>query len=137
PGPPTRARGGHPGRPLGALAVPRAEPLLESVAGKPLRILVADPLDVRRAGLLLALHGRPWVEALAGARTLPDAIDAAERIQPHVALVGDPEIARALDVHTLLVRGGDGGEPGAILESLTAERGADAGQRSTSGSGIA
>src|SRR4051794_33239086 len=106
---PNRAAAVHAARRLGVLADHREDPAPEPVAAKPVRVLVADPLDVRRAGMLLALHGRPWVDAIAGARTLPDAIEAARRLQPHVALVGDAALSRALDVRTLLVRDDDGG----------------------------
>ena len=40
----------------------------------PVRVLVADPRDVRRAGVLLALQRLAWVEACAGARTEADAV---------------------------------------------------------------
>ncbi len=75
-----------------------------------------------------------------------------ERLQPHVALVGDPELSRALDLRTLLVRDDDGGTlaelraagaTGAVLQRWTAERIADAvqracrGPRDVGGSGVA
>ena len=65
-----RAGAVHAARRLGIVAdahEPFAEP------SEPLRVLVADPVDIRRAGVLLGLHGRPWVSACAGARTLADA----------------------------------------------------------------
>ena len=61
-----------------------------------MRVLVADRRDVRRTGVLLALHGRPWVEACRGARTADDALAAAAELRPDLVLVGDAELGRVL-----------------------------------------
>jgi DNA-binding NarL/FixJ family response regulator len=62
----------------------------------PVRVLVADRSDVRRAGVLLALLERPWVAARRGAGSDAEARIAAERLRPDVALVGDPRLSRRL-----------------------------------------
>lgn len=111
-------------------------------AGARLRVLVADADDVRRAGLLLALHGRPWLAGCAGARGVDDALDAARRLAPDIALVSDAEVGRALGVRTLLVRDGEAGVPtelraagaaGIVRQWWTSERLADAVQRACRG----
>ena len=76
-GAPNRAAAVHSARRLGVLADPR-EPF--TAPGEPARVLVADPVDVRRAGVLIALQGRDWVAASAGARTLEDALAVAEKL---------------------------------------------------------
>jgi DNA-binding NarL/FixJ family response regulator len=93
-GAPNRAAAVHTARRLGLLADCR-EPFrapLERV-----RVLVADPVDVRRAGVLLALQGRSWVATSAGARTVEDARDLAERLRPELVLAGSEEMALAFD----------------------------------------
>lgn len=85
-----RAGAVHTARRLGIVAEAR-EPFAEPA--EPLRVLVADPVDVRRAGVLLGLHGRPWVAACAGARTAADARAMAARLHPQLVLAGAPELA--------------------------------------------
>ncbi len=140
-GAPNRAAAVHTARRLGVLADHRVQDEVESApTGARLSVLVADPDDVRRAGLMLALHGRPWVTDCSGARELEDALASAERLAPDVALVGDPLLSRALvDAHpglrTLLVRDDEGASPaelreagaaGAVRQWWTSERLADA-----------
>jgi DNA-binding NarL/FixJ family response regulator len=90
-GAPNRAAAVHAARRLGVLADP--EPLI-SEPPSPVRVLVIDPRDVHRAGVLLALQRLPWVEACAGARTEADAIAVAERLRPEVTLSGDESVRR-------------------------------------------
>ncbi|MBE2315189.1 response regulator transcription factor [Solirubrobacter sp. CPCC 204708] len=85
-----RAGAVHAARRLGIVAEAH-EPFAEPA--EPLRVLVADPVDVRRAGILLWLHGRPWVAACAGARTLEDTRAMAARLTPELILAGAPELA--------------------------------------------
>jgi two-component system response regulator DesR len=142
-GAPNRAAAVHAARRLGVLADQAAEeprpPARPRGAGS-VRVLVADQRDVRRAGVLLALHGRPWVEAYAGARSTEEALVAAARLQPDVALVGDAELSRLLvagrpGLRTLLLRDDDGCPPdalrqaaaaGSVLQRWRSERVADA-----------
>jgi DNA-binding NarL/FixJ family response regulator len=147
-GAPNRAAAVHAARRLGVLADHRVQDAVESApAGARLRVLVADPDDVRRAGLLLALHGRPWVAACSGARDWSDALAAAERLLPDVALVGDAALSRALvaarpGLRTLLVRDDEAtsqaelreaGAACALHQWWTSERLADAVHRSCRG----
>ena len=107
-----RAGAVHAARRLGIVAdahEPFAEP------SEPLRVLVADPVDIRRAGVLLGLHGRPWVSACAGARTLADAELMAERLDPQLILAGSPEFALP-GIPTLALR-----EDGTIAQPVEAE----------------
>ena len=155
-GAPNRAAAVHAARRLGVLADHRAEHVVDGApAGAQLRVLVADPDDVRRAGLLLALHGRSWVTACSGARDTGDALAAVARTTPDVALVAGTELSRALSasgVRTLLVRDDeadspaqlrDAGAMGAVRQWWTSERLADAvaracrGPREAGGSSVA
>jgi DNA-binding NarL/FixJ family response regulator len=107
-----RAGAVHAARRLGIVAdahEPFAEP------SEPLRVLVADPVDIRRAGVLLGLHGRPWVSACAGARTLADTQVMAERLDPQLILAGSPEFALP-GIPTLALR-----EDGTIAQRVEAE----------------
>ena len=107
-----RAGAVHAARRLGIVAdahEPFAEP------ADPLRVLVADPVDIRRAGVLLGLHGRPWVAACAGARTLADAHVMAQRLDPQLILAGSPEFALP-GIPTLALR-----ETGTIAQRVEAE----------------
>jgi DNA-binding NarL/FixJ family response regulator len=148
----------HAARRLGVLADQPVE-AVESLApgGRPGRGRVAGTPDGRRTGMLLALHGRPWVTACAGARSAADALAAAERLAPDVALVGDPALSRELvaarpGLRTLLLRDDedcshaalrDAEATGAVLQRWTSERVADAvrracrGPRSAGGSCVA
>jgi DNA-binding NarL/FixJ family response regulator len=116
-GAPNRAAAVHAARRLGVLADHRVQDAVESApAGARLRVLVADDNDVRRAGLMLALHGRPWVVACSGARGAVDALAAAERLAPDVALVSDAAVSRTLvaarpGLRTLLVRDDEATSP--------------------------
>jgi DNA-binding NarL/FixJ family response regulator len=110
-----RAGAVHAARRLGIVAETH-EPFAEP--DEPQRVLVADPFDVRRAGVLLGLHGRPWVEACAGARTPEDAQAMAERLRPQLVLAGGPEFALP-GVRTLLLR-----DDGSIPQPVEAEPGA-------------
>ncbi|HEY6892389.1 MAG TPA: response regulator transcription factor, partial [Solirubrobacter sp.] len=134
-----RAAAVHAARRLGVLADHRAEQLVTGVpAGSGVRVLVADPDDVRRAGLLLALHGRPWITACSGARDAHDALAAVQRMAPDVALVAGLELSRAVatgGVRTLLVRDDEAdsaaelreaGATGTVRQWWTSERLADA-----------
>jgi DNA-binding NarL/FixJ family response regulator len=109
-GAPNRAAAVHAARRLGVLTDHRVQDVVESApGGAQLRVLVADSDDVRRTGLMLALHGRPWVGACSGARDVGDALVAAERLAPDVALVGDAAVSRGLvaarpGLRTLLIR---------------------------------
>jgi DNA-binding NarL/FixJ family response regulator len=154
-----RAAAVHAARRLGVLAeVAEPEPgySVES-AGRALRVLVADGRDIRRTGLLLALHGREWVAACCGARSAADALAAADRMQPDVAIVDDPVLSRRLvmahpDLRTLLLCEDDGCSgvalreaeaAGTVHERWTSERVADAvrrvarGPRAVGGSAVA
>jgi len=55
--------------------------------GLSLRVLVVDDHDVVHWGFRLLLDRQPWVEHCAAARDPEEALAAAERLQPHVALV--------------------------------------------------
>ena len=147
-GAPNRAAAVHTARRLGVLADHRDPEALESAPpGARLRVLVADPDDVRRTGLLLALHGRDWVTSCTGARDARDALTAAERFAPDIALVGDIALSRALiaarpALRTLLVRDDEADSPtelhaagatGAVRQWWTSERLADAVQRACRG----
>jgi DNA-binding NarL/FixJ family response regulator len=139
-GAPNRAAAVHAARRLGVLADHRTEQVVAegAPAGAHVSVLVADPDDVRRAGLLLALHGRAWVTAASGARDVGDALAAVERMAPDVALVAGTELSRALSaigVRTLLVRDDEAdssaelreaGAMGAVRQWWTSERLADA-----------
>jgi DNA-binding NarL/FixJ family response regulator len=108
-GAPNRAAAVHAARRLGILADHQELPPAPEPCA-PLRVLIADSRDVRRAGALLALHGRPWVEACRGARTADDALVAAQDLRPDVIVVGDAELGRMLDARglvTLLVNDQD------------------------------
>lgn len=96
-----RAGAVHAARRLGIVADAH-EPFAEPI--EPLRVLVADPFDVRRAGVLLGLHGRTWVSACAGARTLEDTEAMAARLNPQLILAGAPELALP-SIPTLALRG--------------------------------
>jgi DNA-binding NarL/FixJ family response regulator len=98
-GAPNRAAAVHTARRLGILADGR-EPF--RAPATPVRVLVADPVDVRRAGVLLALQGREWVAASAGARTLADALEVAARLEPELVLAGDESLAGAFPGALLL-----------------------------------
>ena len=92
-GAPNRAAAVHAARRLGVLADPDSlTPAPEPHA--PLRVLVIDPRDVHRTGVLLALQRLPWVEACAGARTEADAVAVAERFRPDVTFSGDEAVRR-------------------------------------------
>lgn len=52
-----------------------------------LRVLVVDDHDVVHWGFRLLLERQPWVERCVGASTAEDALAAAERLRPDVALV--------------------------------------------------
>ena len=159
-GAPNRAAAVHAARRLGVLADHRVETRRagrERTASGQLRVLVADTDDVRRAGVLLALHGRPWVEACSGVRRGEDALAAAARLRPDVAVAADPALSRALaaaqpGLRTLLLRDDEGcshadliaaGAAGAVRQWWTGERLADAvhracrGPRDAGGSSIA
>jgi DNA-binding NarL/FixJ family response regulator len=110
-----RAGAVHAARRLGIVAEAH-EPF--AAPAEPLRILVADPFDVRRAGVLLGLHGRPWVAACAGARTLEDAHAMAARLDPQLVLAGAPDLALP-GVPTLTLR-----DDGSIAQPAGAEPGA-------------
>jgi DNA-binding NarL/FixJ family response regulator len=110
-----RAGAVHAARRLGIVAEAH-EPFVEPAG--PLRVLVADPFDVRRAGVLLGLHGRPWVAACAGARTLEDARAMAGRLSPQLVLAGAPEFALP-GVPTLALR-----DDGTVAQPVEAELGA-------------
>jgi DNA-binding NarL/FixJ family response regulator len=90
-GAPNRAAAVHTARRLGVLA--DAQPPVP-VPDRPVRVLVIDPRDVHRTGVLLALQRLPWVEACAGARTEADAVAVAERLRPDVTLSGDETVPR-------------------------------------------
>jgi DNA-binding NarL/FixJ family response regulator len=114
------------------------------------RVLVVDADDVRRAGMLLALQGTAVV---AGARDATDAVAAAARIAPDVAIVGDGDLRSALPgLRTLLMRDDERGSAAELREAgavgivrqwWTAERLADAvervcrGPREAGGSSVA
>ncbi len=86
-----RAGAVHTARRLGIVA-DRREPFTPPT--EPLRVLVADPVDVRRAGVLLALHGRPWIEACAGRPDSRRRRVMAERAwTPQLVLAGTPDPA--------------------------------------------
>ena len=90
-GAPNRAAAVHAARRLGVLTDHRVEePVTGAPRGARRRVLVADPDDLRRTGLLLALHGG------VGARDVDDALAVAARLRPEVALAGDEELSRAL-----------------------------------------
>jgi DNA-binding NarL/FixJ family response regulator len=138
-GAPNRAAAVHAARRLGVLADHRADHVVEGApAGADVSVLVADPDDVRRAGLLLALHGRGWVTACSGARDTEDALAVARRMAPDVALVAGTDLSRVLSasgVRTLLVRDDEADSPaelreagasGAVRQWWTSERLADA-----------
>jgi two-component system response regulator DesR len=140
-GAPNRAAAVHTARRLGVLADHATEePGPPASVDGSVRVLVADRRDVRRAGVLLALHGRPWVEACMGARSAEETLAAAARLQPDVALVGGEELSRLLvgarpGLRTLLLRDDEGCSPdalreadaeGAVLQRWTSERVADA-----------
>jgi two-component system, NarL family, response regulator DesR len=112
-GAPNRAAAVHTARRLGVLSdAALSSPAGEAGAARRLRVLVADACDARRAGLLLALQGR--VAALAGARDTQEALEAAERLCPDVALVAGDALRAALDgIRTLAVE---------ELEALPGER---------------
>jgi DNA-binding NarL/FixJ family response regulator len=144
-GAPNRAAAVHAARRLGVLTDHRVEDVVASApGGAQLRVLVADSDDVRRTGLMLALHGRPWVAACSGAREVGDALVAAERLAPEVALVGDAAVSRGLvgarpGLRTLLIRDDEATSPaelraagaaGALPQWWTSERLAAAVQRS-------
>jgi DNA-binding NarL/FixJ family response regulator len=90
-GAPNRAAAVHAARRLGVLA--HTDPLLPE-PDSPVRVLVIDPRDVHRTGVLLALQRLAWVEACAGARTEADAVAVAERLRPDVTLSGDESVPR-------------------------------------------
>jgi DNA-binding NarL/FixJ family response regulator len=90
-GAPNRAAAVHAARRLGVLA--DTQPLIPE-PNRPVRVLVIDPRDVHRTGLLLALQRLPWVEACAGARTEADAVAVAEQLRPDVTLSGDDTVRR-------------------------------------------
>ena len=92
-GAPNRAAAVHTARRLGVLA-DRREPFRAPQAA--MRVLVADPVDVRRAGVLLALQGREWVAASAGARTLEDAREVAAKLKPQLVFA-DEALAGAFE----------------------------------------
>ena len=52
-----------------------------------LRVLVVDDHDVVHWGFRLLLERQPWVERCAAANTSEQALELAERLKPHVALV--------------------------------------------------
>ena len=52
-----------------------------------LHVLVVDDHDVVHWGLRLLLERQPWVASYQVARTAPGALELAERVRPHVALV--------------------------------------------------
>jgi DNA-binding NarL/FixJ family response regulator len=52
--------------------------------------------------VLLALHGREWVAASAGARTLQDALQVAAKLRPQLVLAGDEAMAAAFEGALLL-----------------------------------
>jgi DNA-binding NarL/FixJ family response regulator len=56
--------------------------------GRRLRVLVVDDQEVVHWGFKSLLARRTWVESYTAASTTADAIELAEREQPHVALVG-------------------------------------------------
>jgi DNA-binding NarL/FixJ family response regulator len=155
-GAPNRAAAVHAARRLGVLADHRPEHVVEGApAGAHVRVLVADPDDVRRAGLLLALHGRSWVTAVSGVRDTGDALAAVARMAPDVALVAGTALSRELSasgVRTLLVRDDEADSPAELREAgatgmvrqwWTSERLADAvaracrGPREVGGSSVA
>lgn len=109
-----RAGAVHAARRLGIVA-DRRDPF--TPPAEPVRVLVADPVDVRRAGVLLALHGRPWVEACAGARTVEDARTMAERLDPQLVLAGTPDL-RLPGIPTLALR-----EDGTIEQRVEGDTG--------------
>lgn len=109
-----RAGAVHAARRLGIVADGR-EPFIPPA--EPLRVLVADAVDVRRAGVLLALHGQPWVTACAGARTLEDARAMADRLHPQLVLAGAPDL-RLPGVPTLALR-----EDGTIEQRVSTDQG--------------
>ena len=121
-GAPNRAAAVHAARRLGVLADHRVEePVTGAPSGARQRVLVADPDDLRRTGLLLALQGG------VGARDVTDALAVAARLRPEVAVAGDEALCRALraaGVATLLVRDDevDAGEPGVVRRWWPAER---------------
>jgi two-component system response regulator DesR len=137
-GAPNRAAAVHAARRLGVLVDQRDEPgervtAATSAAGS-VRVLVADPDDVRRAGVLLALRGRSWVAAARGARDAEDALAVARRLRPDVAVTGSPEVTRALadthpDLRLLLLGDGErdaGGAHGTLMQWWAGDRLAEA-----------
>ncbi|HEX6023626.1 MAG TPA: LuxR C-terminal-related transcriptional regulator [Solirubrobacter sp.] len=90
-GAPNRAAAVHTARRLGVLA--DTEPPIPQPK-HPVRVLVIDPRDVYRTGVLLALRRLPWVEECAGARTEAEAVAVAERLRPDVTLSGDEIVRR-------------------------------------------
>ncbi len=120
---PNRAAAVHAARRLGVLTDHRAEASSGAPHGARRRVLVADSDDVRRTGLLLALHGG------VGARDAEDALALTARLQPEIALAGNAELCRALSaasVPTLLVRDDEGpaaaGAVGVVRQWWTAGR---------------
>ena len=59
----------------------------DSVARKPLRVLVVDDHDVVHWGFRLMLGQLEWVERCLAARTSSEALALCRRFEPHVALV--------------------------------------------------
>jgi DNA-binding NarL/FixJ family response regulator len=117
-GAPNRAAAVHTARRLGVLAdhqMVEDEPPGPPAHDGRLRVLVADAGDVRRTGLLLALQGRAIVT---GARDADDAVAAAARLSPDVALVGDADLRRELPkLPRLLVRDDESGSPAELREA--------------------
>ena len=55
--------------------------------GRALRVLVVDDHDVVHWGFRLLLTQQPWVERCVSARTGAEALELAQRFEPHVAVV--------------------------------------------------
>jgi DNA-binding NarL/FixJ family response regulator len=83
------------------------------------RVLLVDGRDIVQIGFRELILAEPWVERLVGAHTPAEALSAARRLDPHVAVIGSGlPTQRALDLCTALRE--TRGEPRVLL--VTADR---------------